>query len=51
MTDSGTVVELQAPSVEYCKIQELEALVAMLKKHDLPFIGRLSDFLFMGLYL
>eukprot|EP00946_MAST-07B_sp_MAST-7B-sp1_P004426 g4426.t1 len=37
VTDSGTVVELEAPNVEYCRIQDEDTLAKLFTKHGLPF--------------
>ena len=38
VTDSGTVVELEAPNVEYCKIQDQQEVIALLNAHGMPYL-------------
>ena len=40
ITDSGRVVELEAPNVEYCKIQDHDRLVSLMKSLDVQYLEK-----------
>ena len=38
VTDSGTVVELESPNVEYCKMQEHQEVLELLDKNGMVYV-------------